>query len=177
MVQTARIKCPSCGVELDVKNSTGVTVKKIVCPSCGTSLDVHFKQPNPHQSPPKNEGDTIIDFPTGQIGKLCYKTRCYDLQIGRNTVGRKAASSTATIQIDSTDKYLSRSHIVIEVTRLHNGSIHTTLSNDRNKNPTYVGSQQVMPSDRIVLNNGDTIKMGQTTLTFVMDDDSDTTTF
>jgi len=48
-------------------------------------------------------------------------------------VGRKAATSRASVQIDTTDGYMSREHIQIDV---NNGSF--LLMNARNLNDTYV---------------------------------------
>ena len=52
-MQTKRIKCPSCGVVLDVNNSQNETVKQITCPSCKTALKVKFppQQDRPQQEP------------------------------------------------------------------------------------------------------------------------------
>ena len=41
-METLRIKCPSCGVILEVKNSKQETVKKISCPNCHKRLAVTF---------------------------------------------------------------------------------------------------------------------------------------
>ncbi len=57
-----RIKCPSCGVVLDVKNPTNEAVKFITCPRCRAQLKVNFapavQQPRPTQPPRANTGET-----------------------------------------------------------------------------------------------------------------------
>lgn len=41
-METLRIKCPSCGIVLEVKNSKNEKVKKITCPNCQKQLAVTF---------------------------------------------------------------------------------------------------------------------------------------
>ena len=37
-METLRIKCPSCGIVLEVRNSKNEKVKKITCPNCQNSM-------------------------------------------------------------------------------------------------------------------------------------------
>ncbi len=49
-MEELRIKCPSCGIILDVKNSKNEAVKKITCPNCKKQLAVTFREePKPAQ--------------------------------------------------------------------------------------------------------------------------------
>lgn len=49
-MEEMRIKCPSCGIVLDVRNSKGEAVKRITCPYCKKHLAVTFhEQPEPAQ--------------------------------------------------------------------------------------------------------------------------------
>ena len=41
-MQIKRIKCPNCGVVLEVKNSKNETIKQINCPQCKSVLQVKF---------------------------------------------------------------------------------------------------------------------------------------
>lgn len=91
--------------------------------------------------------------------------RTYQLQIGINTIGRKAMTSSATIQIMSDDRTMSRSHAVVEV-RNAGGQIIHILKNGANKNPSYHNGILIGASDQLILNNGDRVKFGNTELTF-----------
>lgn len=89
----------------------------------------------------------------------------YALRLGINTIGRSAASSTATIQIATNDRTMSRSHAVIEVSHAGGKTIHI-LRNGANKNPSFLNGSLIGPHDQLILNNGDRIKMGNTEMTF-----------
>ena len=91
--------------------------------------------------------------------------RTYQLRSGINTIGRKAASSSASVQIATDDRTMSRSHAVIEVSRAGGKTIHI-LRNGANKNPSYLNGSLIGQQDQLILNNGDRIKMGNTELTF-----------
>lgn len=195
-MQTKRIKCPNCGVTLDVKNSKNEEVKQIICPKCKAILRVTFPPqqeplkaetvycaPKPKYSQGvtqlgsadgatqlvgKNDGATRLASPQQKtkIPKLLFGGEEYSLQEGRNVVGRKASSSTATVQISTADRYMSRQHVVITVTTLPDGSLKVVLCNDQNKNATLVDGQVIDAGDAIRLIDGNSITMGKTTVTF-----------
>ncbi len=49
-MEELRIKCPSCGIVLDVRNSKNEAVKRITCPNCKKQLAVTFhEEPKPAQ--------------------------------------------------------------------------------------------------------------------------------
>lgn len=91
--------------------------------------------------------------------------RTYQLRSGINTIGRKAASSPASVQIATDDRTMSRSHAVIEVSHAGGKTIHI-LRNGANKNPSFLNGSLIGPHDQLILNNGDRIKMGNTEMTF-----------
>lgn len=91
--------------------------------------------------------------------------RTYQLRSGINTIGRKAASSPASVQIATDDRTMSRSHAVIEVSHAGGKTIHI-LRNGANKNPSFLNGSLIGQHDQLILNNGDRIKMGNTEMTF-----------
>lgn len=44
MISELRIKCPSCGVILDIKNSKNEAIKRVTCPNCKKQLAVDFQE-------------------------------------------------------------------------------------------------------------------------------------
>lgn len=91
--------------------------------------------------------------------------RTYQLRLGINTIGRKAASSPASVQIATDDRTISRSHAVIDVSHAGGKTIHI-LRNGANKNPSFLNGSLIGQQDQLILNNGDRIKMGNTEMTF-----------
>lgn len=91
--------------------------------------------------------------------------RTYQLRLGINTIGRKAASSPASVQIATDDRTMSRSHAVIDVSHAGGKTIHI-LRNGANKNPSFLNGSLIGQQDQLILNNGDRIKMGNTEMTF-----------
>ncbi len=225
-MQVKRISCPSCGVVLDVKNSSNATEKIITCPKCKTQLKVKFKpvvatdepieahtylgtqrrKPQPQQNSfetqlgggatskkdafssaetrlsgggssfetqlgtSQKQQATVSDKPNGWIMMkncyLLYEFKEFELSVGRNIVGRQNTTLPATVQIPTDDHYMSRRHCCIDVTALSDGMKKAVLRNYQNKNITYVNGQPLESNDIIRLSDGDTIKMGNTTVTF-----------
>ena len=97
---------------------------------------------------------------------LLYNFREMELSVGRNIVGRKATTSQATIQIPTDDHYMSRQHCCIDITAFNDGTKKAVLRNFQNKNVTFINGQPLESDDIIRLFDGDTIKMGDTILTF-----------
>ena len=188
-MQTKRIKCPKCGVVLDVKNSKNEEVKQITCPSCKTLLQVKFQpQQEPMEAktfyaPPKqpvaDNGATqlvgssfgatqLVMAPKKEASKaiLQFGGVSYPLEEGQNIVGRKATTSTANVQIETADRYMSRQHCRITVTTLPDGTKKAVLSNYQNKNQTTIDGQSIETGDAIRLTDGNSITMGHTTVYF-----------
>lgn len=171
--QTVEIVCPQCHVRLSVTNSKDEAIKRIKCPNCGKPIVIRFKRNI------QNDGATELGgLPLAgatQLGPVnvsrqsCYlelNGTKYDLQIGRNSIGRKANSSTADVQLDVNDLYMSRQHVIINVRRLSDGGIKTGICNDRNKNATRINGIELKSGDEIILHDNDSIRMGDTTVTF-----------
>lgn len=188
-MQTKRITCPNCKVVLDVKNSKNETVKQITCPSCQCVLNVKFpEQQEPldaetYYAPPKqhiaddgatqlassdNGATQLVRHATKQqkIAKLLFGGIYYKLEEGRNIVGRKGCTSTATVQIDTADRYMSRQHCEIIVTTMPDGNMKVVLHNYQNKNLTTIDGHAIDTGDEIRLTDNNSITMGRTTVTF-----------
>ena len=203
-MQIKRIKCPKCGIVLDVKNSKEQASVRLHCPNCRTLLQVSFPpEEEPVEAPtfyarpkqPVDNGATQLGGnysahrqqtndsscetqlgggPSGgtqasasqQIVSLVFEGRGYPLEEGRNIVGRKAKKPQANVQIPTDDLYMSRQHCVINVTTMDDGRKKSVLSNFQNKNDTLINGHQIGSGDAIILQNGNMIKMGETTVMF-----------
>lgn len=185
---TAKIKCPNCGVVLTVKYFSGIESKTITCPVCKkANVYTNYRKPASASKPlqtddeektVKPEEKTIpAQNPVGGIGRLLQPEtgKVYLLKMGLNIIGRKAHTSSADIQLDTDDKTISRNHCAIEVKKLSNGSYIHYLSNSKNKNATYVNGEELKDGDRIILQGGESIKLGNSTISFIKPKLSDET--
>lgn len=190
-MQTKRVKCPHCGVVLDVKNSKNETLKQITCPQCKYPLQVKFDPAEEQPEPPSDplEAETYyapkkaVDAAT-QLGGISSATQLastprknkkailtfqgedYLLSEGQNIIGRSGTTSKASIQIKTDDRYMSRQHVAIEVKTFADGTIKAVLQNYKNKNETLIDGQAIETGDEIRLADNNTITMGRTTVTF-----------
>lgn len=98
---------------------------------------------------------------------LMFNNQRYFLKSGRNIVGRKATTSEATIQIDTTDRMMSRQHAIIEVSKSEKGGLHTIICNYQNKNATLVNDEPLLADDQIRLMNRYVVTMGETKMIYV----------
>lgn len=192
-MEVKRVKCSNCGIILEVKNSKNEAIKLITCPQCKAPLRVRFQtqqpldvetilpQSHPAQSPKaQNDGDTLLEgrqdgektilgqgrMMAAATASLVLAGQQFVLKQGVNTVGRKAQTSQATIQLPVSDPYMSRQHIQVVITVLPNGKLKAVISNDRNKNITSINGQELPHDEAIVLSSGDRIVMGKTTVVY-----------
>ena len=174
-INSKTVKCPACGEKHVVGNCPRIVenLKPTVSneetqygPAVRNASSGEETQYSASSVRSSGEETQIYSAPQTNVGSLVDNFgRTYKLQLGINTIGRKASTSSATVQIDTTDRTMSRSHAVIEV-RNAGGQIVHILKNGANKNPSYHKGSLVGPSDQMILNNGDKVKFGSTELTF-----------
>ena len=150
--------------------SPAVLQKTLECPHCHTKRKVAEYLLYRGPAIKKEEGSTQVV--RGALPKQAQLTdlssgRSYSLQLGKNTLGRKAPTSDASVQIETTDSFMSRNHIGIDVEN-QNGGIYCVLYNTRNRNKTLVNGTRVEDGDRIELQSGTIITLGNTQLKFTL---------
>jgi pSer/pThr/pTyr-binding forkhead associated (FHA) protein/predicted RNA-binding Zn-ribbon protein involved in translation (DUF1610 family) len=180
-----KIKCPTCGKVLCLNETPTINKATFMCPNCKEKHIVgncqRYTPAPPKPAAPSAEETRYAGYKSGtlsgdetlvgappqpKVGMLVDSNgAAYQLAIGFNTIGRKASSSTAFVQIPTDDRTMSRNHAVIEV-RNAGGQLLHILKNGANKNPSYHNNMLVGPGDQLILNNGDRLKMGNTVLTF-----------
>lgn len=188
-MQTKRVECPNCHKVLEVKNSKNEAVKHITCPACAAPLQVKFSpqqeplvahtvlvppRPNPTPEDATQLGGspsaaTVLVPPQQSVSKslkLVFDGTEYPLVEGQNIIGRQAKTSEASIQLATSDRYMSRQHCCIQVSTLPDGSKKAVLSNYKNKNATLVNGSAIQDGDQIRLQDGDQVTMGHTTVIF-----------
>ena len=167
--------CPVCKEKHIVGNCQRVVVqKKSVVPSSdetnyGPAPSARGDETQIGPQPQGAGGDEtqIGASPRASIGVLVDSMgRTYQLKSGVNTIGRKATSSPASVQIETNDRTMSRNHAVIEVRNAGGQMLHI-LKNGANKNPSYINNALIAANDQLILNNGDRMKFGETILVMV----------
>lgn len=166
MAKAIRVKCPRCRGINEVNIPAGAEEYSFHCanPECNTLIHLNC-----------NTGQTQLPqvrVETRLPGYLHNETGTYPLREGSLVVGRAAPNSTADIQIQTDDRTMSRQHCSIEVKRLSTGRMKAIISELRadprliEHRPLLLDGEQVLPSERIVLGNGDRIILGSTQLTY-----------
>ena len=140
------IQCPSCGLVMAINFSPAVLQKTLECPHCHTNRKVAEYLLYRGPAIKKEEGSTQVV--RGALPKQAQLTdlssgRSYSLQLGKNTLGRKAPTSDASVQIETTDSFMSRNKTLVNGTRVEDG-------------------------DRIELQSGTIITLGNTQLKFTL---------
>lgn len=160
-IKTASFKCPVCGE----KHVVGNCQRLVERPKQPASEETQYAGMG--ASTPDPDVTRIYSAPVAvKVGTFVDNTgRTYMLQVGINTIGRQASTSSASVQIATSDRTMSRSHAIVEV-RNAGGQIVHILKNGANKNPSHYNGTLIEPTDQFILNNGDKVKFGNTELIF-----------
>ena len=182
------VKCQGCGVTLEVPQRGSEPQRVVRCPNCSHQIAVTFSLPpqppatngrgvdtvyagggrSGQPTAPGGQGDTVLAPPTNiRRALLRIGGHDYELKPGRNIVGRGALGSPADVQIDTTDRTMSRQHAIMKVTRTADGRLRTLISNYQNRKAIVVQGVELQQADEVVLTKGATVVMGGTTLTYI----------
>ncbi len=115
----SKITCPNCHSVLSIEEAPGISDKMLSCPICRFRAKVSVFQQQMLSRGSQNDDDdepTQVNFGSMHrtIGCLFFGKEEYSLHKGENTIGRKAKSGHAEVQI-SDDRYMSRQHAVITI--------------------------------------------------------------
>lgn len=119
-------------------------------------------------SKPKDKDETEFGNLSGSQGKpvLITNGKVYPLRMGRNTVGRRSESSTATLQIETEDRYMSRVNAIVEVSRTAYGDWHIIIGSCNENNLVKIDGHSLLIGDRVVLQAGNIIRLGHSDIAF-----------
>lgn len=89
------------------------------------------------------------------------------LKMGKNVIGRRASSSTATVQIEDPSCKMSRSHFIINVVRQEGKGIYHLISLFQgHKNRSFINDVELPEGDEYILHHGDIIRVEDLTIVF-----------
>lgn len=179
-----KIKCPKCGKILRLADNPNINNAVFTCPVCKEKNKVGVCQrivDAPVQNISSEETQYFFpsSAPSGDETQIAGSSvqqpgigyfidnngRTYKLHLGVSTIGRKASTSYALVQIYTEDRYMSRNHAIIEVKNAGGQIIHI-LRHGAGKNSSYINGTIMQGSDQFILNDGDRLTFGKTELTF-----------
>lgn len=137
MLESLRIKCPSCGIALEIRNSKNEAVKRINCPKCKKLLAINFEE---EVAPQKS---------ASPLGLLYYGMMCLKLQEGVNPLPLEDSE-----------------HIEVRGVRLTDGSSKCIVKALTAEKQVKVNGQPLMKDDEVVLSTGDEVQLGDAVLSF-----------
>ena len=137
-MESLKIKCPSCGIILEVTNSRNEAVKRIVCPYCKKTLAITFHD----EENPKPKTDMVA------LPALFYGQMRIALQEGQNQ-----------IPLPETED------LIIKVARLKDGNCKCLVSTKR-ENAIRLNDEYLLLDDDVALSDGDLLRCGKTVLSF-----------
>ncbi|MBO7138493.1 MAG: hypothetical protein J6V92_08525 [Bacteroidaceae bacterium] len=137
MISQLRIKCPSCGVILEVRNSRHEAVKRISCPHCKKQLAVDFQEEEKPVASPN------------PIRTLYYGEMPIVLQDGNNHIPLSAFD-----------------YVEIKVVSLNDGNSKCIVRKLDEQHTVMVNGSPLGNDDEIVLAIGDELQSGESILIF-----------
>ena len=164
--------CPRCHTVF-ISKTVNDDVVKIKCPECDTYIC--FSSEGESQDLTVRRTQIINGSDTStQEGVLVWsdngRVESYVLSPGEITIGRKSTDVPSDIGID--DGTASRRSVKIVVTRgEQTGKYIFKLVVLRTTNAVYVNQNALYNNSEIYINYGDTIKLGETTLTLLANND------
>lgn len=166
-----KITCPQCKSALSVNKLPGIEKKVLTCPICkykatiGSYLSNSLNVQAPSSDAPTEVGNTspIKKTFTSEV-PVCLKVNgvMYPLKVGSNSVGRKASTSTADIQIAG-DKYMSRCQGIFYVEKTINGFIYKYQELGA-ANHSVISGVVLEDGDVVAIKVGDVLLMGDTSV-------------
>ncbi len=137
-MESLKIKCPICGIFLEVTNSKNEAVKRIVCPNCKKTLAITFHGEETYEQ--KTDAATLPALYYGQMRIA--------LQEGQNKIPLSDAENLA-----------------IRVVRLNDGNCKCLVSAKRD-NTVRLNDEYLLLNDEVALSDGDLLYIGKTVLSF-----------
>jgi len=166
-----KVACPNCHEKLSLKIKEGVNLENVLikCPKCSYKATL----PNYHQGVVAQGGGGGSDEPTQlnlqtmdrTVGSLFIDGKEFALKKGKTSIGRRAETCRAQMQIPTSDMYMSRHHAIVTVKEGPLGLEHLLEPFDP-KNPIKINGNQLAKGDVVVLSWGDKLSFGHTEVIF-----------
>lgn len=173
------IICPECQQKLSFDEVPGYQNMLVECPKCHFKANVSVYQSGIQERGAQGADEMptqLVMRPHSSItsGQIRVKStgEIQFLKIGQNVIGRRARSGDADIKI-STDPYMSRRHVRIDVVKKGDEYEHH-LVEINSKNIVRLNGHPINRGDILILKFGDTLTLGTTEIVLESNDDEST---
>ncbi len=173
------IVCPECRQKLSFSEVPGYQDMIVVCPKCGFKSKASTYQSGSLARGAQGADDVatqLVMSPSSALdaGQIRVKStnEIQWLHPGSNVIGRRAEGGTSDIEI-STEAYMSRRHVQIDVVKKGNAYEHR-LVEINSKNIVKLNGKPINRGDVLILKMGDTLTLGQTEIVLESNDDEST---
>lgn len=173
------IVCPECHQQLSFNEIPGYQNMVVECPKCHfkANASVYLRGVQARGAQGADEMPTqpvLPPSPTLDVGQIrvIATNEVQRLKPGSNVIGRRAQTGTADIKI-STDMYMSRRHVQIDVVKKNGGYEHH-LVEINSKNIVNLNGKPINRGDVLVLKFGDILTLGTTDIAFESNDEEST---
>lgn len=156
--KTYYTECSKCSNQIDIKASKE-EVETVFCSKCGTKISFVGKLETTKFPPDKTLENNRARLEWGSW----FRKQTYTFREGENTIGRKHPTVKTDVQLN--DSYASVESVMVKVTKKANGYNYDLVVKNAT-NPVLLNGREKPIGSITPLNDGDTIKLGNTTLRF-----------
>jgi predicted Zn finger-like uncharacterized protein len=158
------VTCPSCNARLRL-NEKALSPQNpyINCVRCNTRIMIEL----PKEPAPLIEDHTFI-FEPAEVGWVIVhdeftEAQTLPLKPGKQTVGRSSPNKPCDVMITSQDRYMSRTHLIVEVVRGKDGVYKYWVSEHPEcTNPTFIDTYPLKRGTTVELVDGVIMQLGKT---------------
>lgn len=173
-INTSVWACPNCNFRAPFNVITKNNLRN-VGPDIPMGTNVQELPPIPPNVKPLSEEKTQVHNSSSNSSKTLVAAKNMFLQVanggpripvklvaGRYIMGRKSSDSTAQIKL-MPDMSISREHAVLIIQQKENAFI-VGIQPNKSNNPVFVNNKAIPYGKIAILNNGDVIRMGNTSM-------------
>lgn len=158
--ETCEVICPHCGSTESFTASDASGTVTLNCKKCKGRMTITVRKPtDPHLN---------LKYPYKaklQLVHFCLIKKDYSLNIGKNIIGRNDPDCPSDIQLN--DDTVSRRSVEIDVQISDRGGFMYQMKVLKVFNPVLHNNKRLEVGDVVILNYGDSITLGKTTLRFI----------
>ena len=165
-----RIRCPKCdeAITFDETQYEPGRVLVFECPECHKQFKIRIPQPKPAATSPEDAPEEEEE--AQMYGRLVVLENAFHfkqeipLMEGDNVVGRLVKGTNINAPIKTVDPSVDTTHCIVNVKVTPQGQAKFTLRDATSNTGTFYQNEVLGPKDRIILNEGDIITIGATTM-------------